>query len=134
MKYLKSFESVELFKSDMDKLLSHILQILIKYDFDYKNYSNHNNWEIEFFKNKQFMFMFTSTRNNELEIIISDYFDKNPEKEFNIIKFLQNIKGLVTLASLPEFKFKMISPVNDIIKQITIENIEFFKDATQYNL
>jgi len=149
MKYLKYYEDLDTIESDLKKLLSHLASIIKEFGYDESNYKDGRTWETEFYKGPQYSFciklkvdFFSKTHDIDLSLIQSIAVDD--EFSIQLAEYFKTIGGInfisedsnpfgKTLGSKYEYSIKG-GNIDNIIKQITKENIELKTTANKYNL
>jgi len=125
--------------TEVKKLLSHLIKILNIYSYDYSNYYNSNGQhETEFYDLYKFN-LYTISVDSILGSHLSIHRNKNTKLYFFIMQYFKSISGLkVSNETKYYITYDIIGDVDDIIKQITIEDFDYkyeiYNDANKFNL
>jgi len=142
MKYIKEKESyIGIYNnpklSELKKLLNHLTNVFHELGFDYCNYINNGEYEVEFNKGDDLFYIVLSLRAEGLLLQIkkastfgSNFLHFIPE----YFKSVEGLKKLETINStINSITFK-INNVESIIEQVTVEDIEKRYKISKYKL
>jgi len=142
MKYIKAYEGVNPNKrlDELKKLLSHLSDIFIQLGYEHSQnydeyqYTNHfyrkqreNSFDIVGEFSNSLIFLAFIKRIGSLDDDLAQY----------IPKYFRTIKGLKLYSENTTFNnttFEVIDNVDDIIEQISMEDIELKMDREKYNI
>lgn len=150
MKYIKVYEDINEIESDLKKLLSHFISVLSSFDYDYKSFLDRREWQTEFYKGPEYSFCIEMkvdifTKKHDIDLSLVQSLATDDEFSFQFSEYLKSINGIKFIKEEKNpFKTNKLGNVyyytikggnvNNIIKQITKEDIELKIMSNKYNL
>ena len=139
MKYLKKYENINPRLDDLKKLLDHLTKVIKRFGYDYSNFFEHFKYEVEFRNEKELVFTIEGDFSVSLIYLSVNLrigsFDDDLSKFFS--EYFKTIDGLTLYNESSSFfvtTFRIDGDVNEIIKQITKEDIEMKYQGNKFNI